>query len=469
MLTSATCFVALQAQADINFPWLKNEREVEAVSPRILEEEVSTPSQAPLSHGAHQFAPQQLNMTEAVHQAVSWHPNISESVGALFEQKQNVKAAKAGYFPQLNVGVIAGRDTESRGSGDGHALQLYVSQLLYDFGKVSSDVDFATASTRKSQASLLQSIDQVARDTAKAAIEVQRYQVLLEASQEQIDGVSSIARLVKMRSDRGASSRSDVLQAQARMEAARASKQQVEAQLNRWRSNLQNLMGSQYRYSMSMHTPDAVTGACQVDSPNLSTVPEVLIAEAARAEVLAQVEEAKAESWPTLSLDASVNRYLDQEYVDSNALNDHESAIFLNLSMPIYQGGRLSANKESSLYALRAADAAKDSARLSVVQEFRAAKEEAQGLKRSLAILGSRERAIAETRDLYKKQYSSLGTRTLLDLLNAERELHQARLEKNNTIFDLNRLQIDCLYNIGALRSVFQLEGMEIQGVEVLP
>jgi len=455
-----------QVQAD---RFTSRSAEAEVVSPSVLQVELV---ESPVDiYGARQEsgAYTELDLVETVQRAVDWHPSISESVGALHQHKENIREARAGYFPQLSVNLIAGHDTEDKSDGDGNAVQLYASQVLYDFGKVSSEVDLATAGARKSQAAVLQSIDIVARDTAKAAMEVQRYQALLQTSQEQIEGVSAIASLVKMRSDRGASSRSDVLQAQSRMEAARASRQQVQGQLNRWRSTLRTLTGSPARVSLSMEIPESVSSACQVNNPDLSAVPEVLIAEASRAEAMARMEEAKARSWPTLSLDASVNNYLDQEYVDANALNDHESAVFLNLSMPIYQGGRIAANRQSSVYALRAADAAKDAARLSVVRDFHAAQEEADGLAQSLAILGARERAIAETRDLYRKQYSSLGTRTLLDLLNAEQELHQARLDKNNTRYDLNRLQIDCLYNVGALRRVFQLEGREIQGVEVLP
>ncbi len=411
----------------------------------------------------------EIGIVEAVLQAVGWHPGISETIGSMNERQENVRAARAGYFPELGVNLIAGQDTENNGDGHGHAIQVYVSQLIYDFGKVSSDVDLATARERKSQAEVLKSIDTVARDTARAAVEVQRYQARLKTSEEQIEGLSAIASLVQMRRDKGASSRSDVLQAQSRIEAARATKLRVLGQLNRQRSILQNLMGTHSRVALAMDVPEPVTTACREDSPDFSSVPDLLVAQSSYAEALAQVKNAKAKSWPTLSLDASVNNYLDPDYVDANSLNDHESSVFLNLSMPIYQGGRLSANRQSSAYALGSAEAAVDAARLSVVRDFRASQEEADGLTRSLSILEARKRAIFETRDLYSKQYFSLGTRTLLDLLNAEQELHQARVEIDDTRYDLIRLQIDCLYSAGEIRVAFQLEGREIQGLEVMP
>ncbi|MFV8782082.1 TolC family outer membrane protein [Microbulbifer sp. SA54] len=444
---------------------------LETISPMELEGETSARplfSAQPVSATA-SGETRQIDMSDAVQRAVAWHPVIGESVGALQQRQQNIRAARAGYFPQLSVGVVGGYDSEDDGDGDGHAVQLYVSQVIYDFGKVSSSVDTATAEARASQARVLQSIDTVARETAQAAIEVQRYQALLESAEQQIAGVSAISRLVKMRSDRGASSRSDFLQAQARMESARANKQQTQAQLERWRSVLQNLIGSADPVTVSMAVPEPVIHGCSVEPAQARFAPAVLIAEAERAAAVASLKEARASAWPTLSLDGSVNRYLDPDYVDSRALDDHESAIFFNLSMPIYQGGRISASKDAADSAMRSAEAAKDNARLSVERDLRIAQSQSTGLSRSLSILDTRLDAIAETRDLYRKQYSSLGTRTLVDLLNSEEEVHQARVEKNNTRYDLYRLQVDCMYTIGEIRRAFDLEGRAIQGVEVLP
>ncbi|WP_233998907.1 TolC family outer membrane protein [Microbulbifer pacificus] len=411
----------------------------------------------------------EVGLEDAVKRAVGWHPSIGESVSELYQQQQNIRAARAGYFPQLSIGVVGGYESEYDGDGDGHAVQLYLSQVLYDFGKISSEVDAATAGAQVSQARVLQQVDLIGRDTAQAAIEVQRYQALLSSAEEQIQGVSAISRLVSLRNERGASSRSDVLQAQSRIESARATRQQLLAQLNRWKGVLQNLMGVEQPIALTMRIPETVVRGCQVDPVQASYAPAVLLAEAQRAEAVAQLKEAKAQSWPTLSLDGSVNSYLDQEYVDANALNNHENAVFLNLSMPIYQGGRIFANRDAAGFALRSAEAAKDNARLSAVRDLRISQNQSDGLEKSLSILDARLRAISETRDLYRQQYSSLGTRTLVELLNSEQELYQARIEKNNTEYDLNKLRVDCLYSVGEIRNAFNLQDRPIQGVKVLP
>ena len=70
---------------------------------------------------------------------------------------------------------------------------------------------------------------------------------------------------------------------------------------------------------------------------------------------------------------------------------------------------------------------------------------------------------------MYGQQYLELGTRPLLDLLNAEQEIHQSRFDLANTEADLRRLQVDCLYSTGALRSAYRIDQSTIQGVEILP
>jgi adhesin transport system outer membrane protein len=54
-------------------------------------------------------------------------------------------------------------------------------------------------------------------------------------------------------------------------------------------------------------------------------------------------------------------------------------------------------------------------------------------------------------------------------LLNAEQEIHQSRFDLANTVADMRRLQIDCLYNSGGLRRAFRLDDSTVQGVRILP
>lgn len=59
--------------------------------------------------------------------------------------------------------------------------------------------------------------------------------------------------------------------------------------------------------------------------------------------------------------------------------------------------------------------------------------------------------------------------RPLLDVLNAEQEVYQARFTQQQTAGQLHQLQLNCLYNTGRLRHAFDLENRTIQTVEIQP
>ncbi|MDE1198678.1 MAG: TolC family protein [Pseudomonas sp.] len=169
-------------------------------------------------------------------------------------------------------------------------------------------------------------------------------------------------------------------------------------------------------------------------------------------------------------MEPSFNQYLDNNYDSQNpAIDRTQVGIFLNLEVPIYQGGAISARSRAASYALTAADSAEDAARLQARQGLSESQAQTSGLTRRLNSLEFRETTITEARELYGKQYLELGTRPLLDLLNAEQEIHQSRFDLANTQADLHRLQIDCLYNSGALRRAFGIDHSTIQHVEILP
>ncbi|SDG15826.1 outer membrane protein, adhesin transport system [Pseudomonas abietaniphila] len=426
-------------------------------------------SQSPVAAVPGKEDTQTLGLEQAVRLAVDWHPSISEAIGTLYQQAEGINVAEAGYYPQIAGGIKGGYNSGYGSDASSQSVSISLKQMLYDFGKVSNAVEAARAKAARSQASILLAIDQVGRDTAFAYVEVQRYQRLIDIARQQIQGIGGIVDLAKQRSDMGASTRSDVVQAQSRAEGGMATLQEYKAQYARWQATLGNLLGRQTSPQVTDAFPDSLNQSC--NTPVITdALPAVLQAAAQRTQAQAELAQAKAEAYPTLSLEPSFNQYLDNNYDSQNpAIDRTQVGIFLNLEVPIYQGGAISARSRAAGYALTAADAAEDAARLQARQGLSESQAQTSGLTRRLNSLEFRETTIKEARELYGRQYLELGTRPLLDLLNAEQEIHQSRFDLANTQADLRRLQIDCLYNSGALRRAFGIDHSTIQHVEILP
>ncbi|NUU67239.1 TolC family outer membrane protein [Enterobacteriaceae bacterium BIT-l23] len=408
-----------------------------------------------------------LDINAAVHRAVQWYPDISEEINKLFTQAAKVDVARAKYYPQVNGGFNNGVTNTYTDHGYSPSLVLSISQMLYDFGKVDSSVREANAAVAQQQAMVLLSIDKIAHDAGAALVQVQGYQRLVAIAQEQLAALDKIGVLARQRNSEGASSLSDVVQTEARIEGARATLTQYQASLERWRATLSTYLGWEQTQSVSDVFPRQMDGACQVSHIDDQLVPQVLAAHAQMNQAVAQLDSANAQLLPTISLEPEVTHYLNDRYANSQTLDRTQYSAWVRVQMPLYQGGALTASRDAAQHSVAAATAAVRTAQLEVRQQLSEASNEAVSLQQAL-LIQARQQALSEkTRTLYQQQYLELGTRPLLDVLNIEQEIFQSRFVEQQTRSQLRSLQLDCLYSTGRTRSAFSLDKQAIQGVEI--
>lgn len=412
---------------------------------------------------------QSLDMSDAVAMAVNWHPTITQAVGKLFEQSANVDVAKAKYYPQVNAGVNNGYSNTYTNKGYSPSIDISLSQMLYDFGKVSSSVRAANAAVAQQQAEVMLTIDQVAHDTASAVVQVQGYQQLVTMATQQLDSLKQIGNLIRQRNTEGASPLSDVVQTDTRIEGAQATLMQYQASLQRWQATLATYIGVQGVNRVTQDVPETLTRACAVQHPDYKLIPSVLAAWAGANQAQANVDNANAQMMPTISLEPEVTHYLNDHYSGSSELDKTQYTASIRMQMPLYQGGGLNASRDAAEQALSAANAAIKAAQLEAYQKLATSQDEATNLGQTL-VIQQRQQALGEkTLGLYQDQYLQLGTRPLLDLLNVDQEIFQAKFSQAQTLAQLNSLQLDCLFSTGMMRSVFRLDNRRIQGVDIRP
>lgn len=411
-----------------------------------------------------------LDWREAVAIAVNRYPTITSAAGLLARQGDLVDVARAGYRPKVKAGVTSGEQGEY---GTGEVATLGVAQMLYDFGKTRSAVDRERAGVRREQAAVLQTVDEVVAQTARALIEVHRYQVLQQSALARIEALRKVQDITELRAAAGAATRSDPVQARARVEAAQAHLSEMASQLQQWRSRLMTYLGPSALPSQVQDAPEGLfdAGDSAVGDDQLRRQPVVLVAEAERAMAEAEMRGARAARYPTISFEANANKRMGpagNRYEQIYGKDTYSSA-FVSVNSSLYQGGALTAQSRASANALLAADANVEAARLSALDQLRASRERVDGLEGRLGMLEGRVRSITETRELYWDQYLSLGTRNVLDLLNAEQEISQSIEDLANARHDLLSAQLEWLVASGQARAAFGLDNMQVQGVEVLP
>lgn len=400
-----------------------------------------------------------LTLESSVREAVAWHPSVEQAIGGLNERGTGVQEARAGYSPQISGGLGSGLEI-SGGSRWRPRANLSATQMIYDFGKVSSSVAAAEAGVRVGRAQLLVAVDNLARNTAYAVIEIQRSRALLAVAQEQRESVQAIDELVQYRAQRGASTRSDALQSDARVQSAEVTILQITAELHRWKSNLRHLLGRDDPGHVTDDVPEWLGEACLLATPDWDRVPAMMQFKAQREEAQARYNQSMAEAMPTLSLGADASSDFRDPFSDRS-----EVTVGFTISSSLYQGGATKARRNGARYALQTADAAIATTRVEVNRNLSEAREQITSLTRMRDTLELRQEVMRETGKLYRLQYFEMGSRTLLDLLNAEQELHQVRFDRVNAVHDVRRLNVDCLYSSGSTRDAFALTGMVVQGV----
>src|SRR5690606_7006153 len=149
----------------------------------------------------------------------------------------------------------------------------------------------------------------------------------------------------------------------------------------------------------SAEIPDDFEGACRAYEPEWGLLPEALVAEAEHAEAMASLDEASAQTLPTLSLEGTAARALNAE-THSGEKNDLTAMLIL--SMPFYQGGGLQAQKRAASHALSAGSEAINNVRLTAGQSLAEARNQAAGFQQRTNLLSERVDSIELARDLYQ-------------------------------------------------------------------
>ncbi|BBL35709.1 hypothetical protein Nstercoris_01984 [Nitrosomonas stercoris] len=402
-----------------------------------------------------------LSIKEAVYFVLSQHPSVKNALGFEERAKEIINISKSRYYPQISGGISSSYDRYRTGRYQNKYLQdmeLNVEQMLYDFGKTSNSVKKSEYGSFKTKARTQLIVERLIEEVSRTVIEIVRYQNLTRLAQKLAQEITGLTILVEKRHAKGASTLSDVLQARSRKDSAKTLIIESRAQHKQWLQQLALLTNVQMLvYASLKDFPVELEKSCQFKDIKWDLVPEVVMADMAAEEASVDMELAKAQEWPTLLLQAGISRPINATPIHGSRFDNH---IQLSFTMPLYQGGGLSANKRAAAGALRAAMAETMEVRLEIRQRLAELVSQHKSLQESSQLLRERVKNIEGTKELYKKQYLDLGTRTMVDLLNAEQEYHQARVDVMNYVFDMKVLQVECAFMQGLLAHGFDVAAL---------
>jgi outer membrane protein len=306
-----------------------------------------------------------------------------------------------------------------------------LTQPIYRGGRTTSQTRQAENLVLAQRARLIATEQQVLGDAVSAYIGVIQNGELLRLN---INNEQVLARQLQATNERfrvGEITRTDVAQAESRLAGARTSRTQAEGNLQIARSTFERVIGEAPR-RLTNPQPLQVPVRSQAEAQSMAVAsnPNVVAALFNAAAARDNIDVQASALMPQLSGNAQAFRN------DNNALphtRQNGGQVTLNLSAPIYQGG---AEYSSVRQARQIAQQ-----NLSQVDEARRAAAEAAA--RSWETLTSARAAVTSVRVQIRAQEIALdgvqreaivGSRTTLDVLNAEQELLNARTSLVNAL-----------------------------------
>lgn len=267
--------------------------------------------------------------------------------------------------------------------------------------------------------------------------------------------------LARSRLEVGLGTTTDLYDAQARFELAQAQEIRAQQALEDANQAMQELIGrrvetlDKLREDSPLDPPvpeDPAVWVQRSEQNNLDLISANLNEEISKREVSRQ----KAQRMPTLDLVLSHNMIDDDDSVGGGGVEQESTAARLELEIPIFQGGGISADSRAALYRYQAAQQDSESALRSATRSARSAYLDVTTSAREATALD--QAVVASEQALESRQEGfEAGLNTNLDVLDAQRDLFQARRDylRSRYQYITNTLE---LYNVAGELGLDDLE-----------
>lgn len=370
------------------------------------------------------------SIQEALGLAYSNNPTLNAARAQLRSVDENVPQALSGWRPTISATVEGGAIKAEVDGFDTYrnnaTISLDISQAVFRGFRTVNSTKQADALVLAQRESLNATEQDILLDAAQAYVDVIRDTALVSLSRSDLEFLTEQVRAARDRFDVGEGTRTDVSQADARRAEAQASLNTALANLNASRAIYRQVVGIEADNlnadtSVGVLVPQTLDGALATAE---NTQPLIRQAQHQVDAGLYGVKVAEGVLMPTVSVDGSIGR----EWEPSSTVSRTSTAtIFGRVTIPIYQGGSeysaVRQAKEDLGQARLQLDVARDQVRANVISAW--------GNYQAAEASISAAQAAVEAQNLALEgvlEEQRVGQRTTLDVLDAQRELVNQRV-----------------------------------------
>ncbi|KAB2314640.1 TolC family outer membrane protein [Betaproteobacteria bacterium SCN2] len=385
---------------------------------------------------------QPISIKDAAQEAVLRNPEVQAKWHAYKEATENVGIAKGRYYPSLdlNAGIFREwMDEPAAAGGDrdftSRGVELRLNQILFDGFATRSDVKRLNYAQRVRYYELLDASETAALEAMRAYNDVLRYRALHKLAEQNYVQHRAVYEQIQRKVKLGVGRGVDLEQASGRLALAESNLLTEASNLHDVSARYQRIVGSLPAEEMAAlpkltqdvppKTADALRKAYELN-PQLAAANENIVSS------MADVDVKRAPYYPRLDLQAAQSWGWDTDGIDGTYDN---RKIGLALNYNLFRGGSDAAGERAAVERVSIAKDLRDKVCRDVRQTLTIAHNDIGRLGEQLQYLEQHLTATEKARDAYRKQFD-IGQRTLLDLLDTENELFEARRAYLNASHD---------------------------------
>jgi len=369
-----------------------------------------------------QLQAQYLSQDEAIDKALHYHPDIKRFILQVTSTQEGIKGSRSAYLPQLHLNaeydpqrtyVLPQNGQFHTIDSDGWQAGVVLNQKIWDFGKTLSAIDAAKAETRIAALSLADAKALLAYNVKLQynLMVVQRKAV--EVRQKDLEAKEALYKQSDAMVKQGMKTRADSTRFLSSYYVAQNNLSIAQASLEKARVALSLYIGEPV-------SPDVELQEEILSPPKRETVTYSEVQER-NPQLLGAKENLHKSTLLYDSVHASHYGSIDAvaSYNYQDTLNSYDATLVgITLTIPLYVGGRISAQAQQAKLAEESAQASYDSRALALRQELQALQVDLNRYEKTIEAKKAQLEASKETMTLLNARYKE-GLATYIEVLDA--------------------------------------------------
>ena len=383
-----------------------------------------------------------LSFAQALSIADSVNPEIRNGLSRIRESQERKKQIASNILPQVTASASYGRlGTVPPGkkyllgnSNNDVYVDVTVKQLLFAGGRYGNQISAAETLTVIEKQKLSQSRGNIRLAVARAYLEAVKTRFSLGVQRDLVERTRAQAEIADLLFRGGKTSNLDVVRLRTQLLIAGGQLSTLESQLKTRQYQLAQTIGVTDTCSVTDSVLTDSLESLPVDMEHLISelkeTPEMKAAQAAHENALLNEKIAKADYYPTLSLNGGYNRE-ENSFFPGNP----NWIIGTSISIPLYRGGGTGAQTAQAYERTLQADNVISQTWVSLTTRLRTAIELLKDKKDKISVARQIVESAKETSDIAELRYST-GKLSAFELIDAQNTYARAQQDLFSTRVD---------------------------------